>query len=85
MLPVDFKEANITLTKPKGWTDEECFELRAYKGPDGDGQPCFVTVWKPSKEDLEALNAGRGVVIKTIGTGFAPMAVWTVDENGEIN
>ena len=86
MMPCNFKEANILLNKPKSMTDEECFSgLPAYKGKDGDGFDCFVTLWLPSKEDIEAILAGRGIAIKTIGTEFAPMSVYTIDENGHIN
>ena len=81
MMPVDFEEANITLGPPRGSSREEVFELRACKGHAPDGIPCFVTCWKPSLEDLEALNSGRPLIIQNLGEVFFPMAVWTTDED----
>lgn len=45
----------------------------------------FVTAWKPSYEDLQALNRGEPVYIKTISDGLPPMALFTLDENGNCN
>lgn len=41
----------------------------------------YLTAWKPSYEDLEALNRGEPIYIKTLcSTGLPPMAVFTMDE-----
>jgi hypothetical protein len=94
MLPMNADWMNITLVKPEKTTDEECYELRAMRGEmefgkDENGQPQMVTFhlvgFYPSKEDLEALNAGRGFYLRILGGGFPPVALFTVDENGEIN
>lgn len=46
----------------------------------------FLTAWKPSYEDLQALNRGEPVYIKTISNGgLPPMAVFTLDEQGNGN
>lgn len=52
---------------------------------DGKEYPFWLTAWKPCPEDLEALNRGEPVYIKTIGSGLPPMFVFTIDENGNVS
>lgn len=56
-----------------------------YAGIDSEHFPFFLTAWKPSKEDIEAINRGEPIYIRTVSTGLPPMAVFTMDENGEAN
>lgn len=86
MLPVDFVERNKIYTKPQGWKDEECGDLYVYEGTESEtGRQFVVSVWKPNKEDIEAILAGRGIVVKLCIPFQCPIALWTLDENGEIN
>lgn len=56
-----------------------------YAGVDQENFPFYLTAWQPNKEDLEALNAGRPIYIKTLSKGLPPMAVFTLDENYKAN
>ena len=56
-----------------------------YAGVDTENFPFYLTAWKPSYEDLQALNRGEPVYIKTLSKGLPPMSVFTVDENGNCN
>lgn len=56
-----------------------------YAGVDTQDFPFYLTAWKPSYEDLQALNRGEPVYIKTLSQGLPPMAVFTLDENNEPN
>ena len=56
-----------------------------YAGTDTDKFPFFLTAWKPNKEDLEALNRGEPIYVKTVANGLPPMALFTIDQNGEVN
>jgi len=85
MYPTNFEGSNINLTKPSDMTDEQCFSLPAEKNIDSQGFPYFLTAWMPNKEDVEALIAGRPLFLKSIGTEFQPVALFTLDENGEGN
>lgn len=85
MMPIDFEGSNLTLTKPGNMTDEQCSSIKAYKDVDDAGFPFILTVWQPSKEDIEAINAGRPICVKTVGEGFQPMAIYTTDENFNAN
>lgn len=54
-------------------------------GIDQEEFPYYMTARKPNKEDLEALNRGEPIYIKTICKQLPPMAVFTVDENRQGN
>lgn len=54
-------------------------------GKDEADYPYYVTAWKPSYEDLQAMNRGEPIYIKTLSTGLPPMAVFTLNENNELN
>jgi hypothetical protein len=56
-----------------------------YAGVDQEDFPFYMTAWQPNKEDLEALNAGRPIYIKTLSKQLPPMAVFTLNENNEGN
>lgn len=85
MQPINFPGA-VEIKKPKDMTDEECFSVWAQIKVGDDGYPeYFTTCWKPSYEDLKALNRGEGVFIQIRGRRLAPHAVFTVDENGKCN
>jgi hypothetical protein len=56
-----------------------------YDSIDADQFPFFLTAWKPNKEDLEALNRGEPIYVKTVANGLPPMALFTLDESGEVN
>lgn len=47
--------------------------------------PFYVVGFVASLEDREAINAGRPVFIKIMAAGFPPIAVFTTDENGNVN
>lgn len=100
MLAVEF-EGSVEIKKPQSMTDEECSGLQIYQGTINEAGkvpefalasvqkdppfPITITHWKPSKEDLEAMNAGRGIWVQFLTHRVYPMAVFTLDEAGEIN
>lgn len=84
MRPIDFPEANIIFSKPSNMSDEQCMPVSAYAARAEDGNLFVVTVWQPSYEDLQALNAGRPLMLQVCG-GMPPVAMWTNDESGEAN
>jgi hypothetical protein len=85
MLFEDFEGSNLQLNKPGSMTDEECGSLMAFHGRYANGVPFFRVHAKPSKEDLEALNAGRGIWLDVLGTSFPPVSLFTADEQGNVN
>lgn len=56
-----------------------------YAGVDSQQFPFYMTAWQPNKEDIEAINRGEPIYIKTLAKQLPPMAVFTLDENGEGN
>jgi hypothetical protein len=81
MLPVDFPERNFTYTKPKGWTDEQCSDLQVWRGTsplEGGGMTAtIISCWQPSKEDIEAINAGKPIFLKILSAEQPPVEVTT--------
>jgi hypothetical protein len=85
MMPIDFPGTNLTLKKPENMTDEQCMEIKAFRGVDVDGFPFILTMWQPSKEDIDAIVIGTPIAVKVMSSGFAPMAIFTVNDKGEAN
>lgn len=84
MQPIEFKGSRM-IGKPKGMTDEECFGIPAFDDVDNSGFHFWLTAWKPSYEDLQALNRGEPVYVKTTSNGLPPMALFTIDQDGNNN
>ena len=84
MQPVEFDGSRM-IGKPVNMTDDQCFGIPAYSGIDDNGFPFWLTAWKPSFEDLEALKRGEPIWIKSLSTGLVPMSVFTMNENGQSN
>lgn len=84
MLPIDFAEANKTYEKPNSMTDEECSSLRVCERIE-DGHKVIYSVWKPNKEDVEAINEGRPIILRMIIPVMIPVMLYTTDENLQPN
>lgn len=84
MQPIQFP-GSYEIKKPKNMTDEQCMSIYAIEGIDGEGFPFWLTAWKPSYEDLQALNRGEPIYIKSVSKKLIPMAMWTYDEKGQCN
>jgi hypothetical protein len=85
MHPINFEGSNVNLTKPENMTDEECASLPAEKNVDAQGFHYILTAWMPNKEDLESLQKGNPLFLKILGVAHPPVAMFTVNENGEAN
>lgn len=92
MHPTNFEGAKL-ISKPENVKDEDCFSMWAmpvdYTSTGEDGNQyvsrMWVEMWQPSKEDIEAINAGRPIILQIHSTGLPPVAVFTLDENGNSN
>jgi hypothetical protein len=82
MLPIDFPEKNIIYEKPNGWTDEQCSDLSVWRGEvpiddHGNTAPTVISCWQPSKEDIEAIIAGKPIWLYITGTAQPPVSLST--------
>ena len=68
-----FEGANCT------YTASGCEDLPAHHELDGE-RLSVTSVWKPSQEDLEALNAGGCICLNVLG-GQPPVAMWVQEVN----
>jgi hypothetical protein len=80
MKPVEFPEANTSFGPPKDLAESQCKTVRGYSGVlaggSCDGAPITVVAWKPSSEELTALNNGSPVFLSVMG-GLFPHYVCT--------
>ncbi len=71
MKPIKFPEANKTLGKPQGMTDDECGPLPVFS----DGKVC-ISCWKMGwRERLAALFFGRAWLYVYFGSTQPPVAL----------
>lgn len=76
---------SIEIGKPVDMTDEQCTSAHAAYGNLETGHPFFLQHIMPNKEDIEAIQAGRGFWVQIIQPRLSPMAMWTLDEEGKAN
>jgi hypothetical protein len=84
MRPIHFPESNREFSKPSDMTDEQCSSISAYVG-ESNGFPYINTVWMPNKEDIDAINAGRPIILSITSNGMPPVSLFTCDEEGTPN
>lgn len=74
MEPVKFAGMNTN------YVAENCGDLPALVEHQDEGVVAITSVWKPSEEDLAALNAGGCVCLAVYGTQ-PPVAMWVQEVN----
>lgn len=84
MQPISFEGA-IEMHKPDQMTDEQCMSTWALISVDENGYRHFTQAWKPSYEDLQALNRGEPIWVDIISNQLPPIGLFTMDENGTCN
>lgn len=67
MIPIDFPESNIILSKPSEMEDNQCCEIKAMtlvvdQGPN-EGERKWITCWQPTDKDKEAIAMGMPIYI----------------------
>lgn len=85
MYSTDFPDSNTTIGKPGNMTDEQCLSIRAHIGVDTQNFPFILVAFKPNIDDIKAMNEGRPLYVKFIGRQMPPVAMFTLDENGNAN
>jgi len=85
MHPIDFVGTNVELCPPDGKSVENDMNVPAFKGVDKRHQIFYLQAWMPSKEDMDAMNAGRPLMLKIIAAKAPMVMLYTEDENGQPN
>lgn len=86
MLPTDFEDRNILITPASNMPESKSYPyIPGFFGVDGSGLYIFITAWQPSKEDMDAIKAGRPIFVKVYSDHMSPLSLFTRDEIGEIN
>jgi hypothetical protein len=92
MKPIQFEGAR-EIGKPKNMTDEQCSSIWAhsYDFPltCSDSKQyqarIWTEMWQPSKEDIEAIVAGRPIILQIHSEGLPPVSMLMLNEHGEPN
>lgn len=84
MQPINFEGAKV-VNKPPSMTDEQCMPVYAMAAIDGAGFGFYIEAWKPSYEDIQAINRGEPIWIRIYSNGLPPISIYTMDENGQCN
>lgn len=87
MTPVEIDGANMHLRMPEHMiNDGNCIEIvPARGGLDRNEQPYIETAWMPNYEDMQALKAGRPIIFRLSAPFYPPVAMYTLDEDGNPN
>ena len=76
MKPIKFKESNVTLTKPKNMTDEECESLPVYR----DGMICWSLWMADWRERISILLFGKVWIGVHSGKTQPPITLWGIKD-----
>ena len=97
MLNVEFP-GSVEIKKPANMTDEQCSSAWAMPldapidlvvGPNGETEKVLSRRWlmhyMPNKEDLAAMNEGRGFWLTITANQLTPHFLFTMNEKDEAN
>lgn len=75
MQPINFPEANASMSAPPGFSAEQVATVRAFLGHiragTCKGNKLCITAWKPNAQELALLNKGQPIFVSFIG-GMPP-------------
>lgn len=73
----DFPESNFTFTRPEDMPEEDCGDLKVFRGVDEKGYPIIISHWKPTPEEIEDIKNGKGIYLNIYGKGMPPVSLQT--------
>lgn len=77
MIPCSFPESNVALSKPEGWSDDDCAPLSVCCTATPQGQPVVVSCFKLTAGELEEIVRTKRVWLIVYGQTMPPVAVQT--------
>lgn len=72
MFATGFDESNCVLSKPQGFTDEECSCLSVHAGNQPNGLPVVISCWKLTQQELDEINRTGRVWLGVLGQTMPP-------------
>lgn len=78
MIPARIEACTRVLGAPIGWTPETsgpCRGLPIRDEMNGD-MPAMVSCWEPTPDEVAAIAAGAKVMLRILGSGHPPVALW---------
>ena len=84
MEPCAFPEANTVLGPPAGEKESlhdfdrsGVASLSVFRGHYTDGDPCTISYWKPTAEEVKAFQRGEGLWMMCMSTSMPPTILKT--------
>jgi hypothetical protein len=77
MTPIEFPQANKVFVKPEGWTDEECLPAPVFVGEYSNNNPCIISCWQLTDNELKQIAATGVVWLGVVGTQMPPISLST--------
>ena len=74
MTPEKFPGTNVVYRPPEGL--EDCADLHVQRTHTEDGEVLLTSKWRPSLEELAALNRGACVTLTVWGASHPPVFVY---------
>ena len=72
MIPASFPETNLTLSPPKGISEDEVSSLRVYQN-----EKEIISRWRPTQDEIDDLQAGGSVWLRVWCNGMPPVHLGT--------
>lgn len=76
MIPIKFPESNIAFRPPPDLEESQCGTVHGFtgeiQGGSCDGCPVLVVAYRPTAEELEAINNGACIYLSMISDGLPP-------------
>lgn len=75
MIATGFKESNAIQGPPKGCTEEQVASLNVYSGPLQNGQPCVISCFKITADELDEFKLTGRIFLIVPGKSMPPVVL----------
>lgn len=65
--------ATRTIGESQGYLGLPLRDVLVNCSVNGEGTPAMMTAWLPTPEELEALNAGKAIILTVLGSRHPPV------------
>ena len=79
---IEFDGQDVVLGAPPGWDAEKHGECGGLPVKRVDGS--YLSLWKPSEKDIEALMAGGRIVLSVFSDVHPPVSVYVQDACSQV-
>jgi hypothetical protein len=74
---INTEQTNAVFQPPDGM--ENCDPLPVTRAHDPDGNPCIISAWELSDDELEEVQRTKRIWLRVAGDGMPPVSIHTDD------